>query len=69
MPWTENKGALPDEAIIRDEAGNVTGYRKVRVKLRCGRVPAESWPAAGQWPATRWTLLGDSHDILEFEIL
>lgn len=69
MAWHPNEtGAVPEQAIIRDEAGNVTGYRNVRVKLRYGACPPESWPAAGKRPPTRWTLLGDSHDIVEFEI-
>lgn len=57
MPWTRNEGRLPPEA-----AG-----KRIRVKLRNGRVPPETWAADGR-DACRWTLRDDSHDIIEWSI-
>jgi hypothetical protein len=41
--------------------------KRVRVTLRNGMRPPESWPADGKG-ACRWTLTGDEFDILEWEI-
>ncbi len=53
----ENHGHLPGEAE----------GRRVRVRLRNGLRPAESWPGDGRF-GCRWTLTGDPFDILEWEI-
>ena len=41
--------------------------KRVDVLLRCG-VIARDWPADGKG-ACRWTLSGQAHDIVEFEVL
>ena len=58
-----NEGHMPGEA-----AG-----KRVRVKLRNGRVPAESWPADGK-SACSWALTPEGKpsrdfDILEYEVI
>lgn len=73
MARLPNPGHLPPECEIRDEDGNVTGYRPVHVWLRCGwssQAAAHApWPSAGGRSSTRWSLRGDSHDILHFEVI
>ena len=41
--------------------------RRVKVRLRNGRQPEESWAADGPH-GCRWTLTGHPYDILEFEV-
>lgn len=61
MPWQPNPGRLPADCVVRDaEAGEITGYRKVHVRLfngidtrRRGDAP---WPAAGARLATEWRI-------------
>lgn len=52
--------------------GEATGKR-VRVKLRNGRIPAESWPADGKgacnWALTREGLRSRAFDIIEYEVI
>ncbi len=67
-----NCGQVPAAAILRDEWGNVTGYRAVHVILRCGYSTAARdvapWPAGGgRWP-TRWTLTGHPFDIVKWTL-
>lgn len=45
----------------------VLSGRRVKVTLRNGMRPPESWPVDGKSPATRWSLTGDPFDIVEFE--
>jgi len=58
-----NPGYCPPEADGCDEGKT---YR-VRVRLRNGKVPGESWPATGRG-ACRWTLTGDPWDIVAWKI-
>lgn len=69
-----NEGHLPPECEIRDEHGNVTGYRAVHVVLfggldtrKAGHAP---WPAAGGRPPTQWRISKPPHpyEIMEWEI-
>ncbi len=41
--------------------------KRVRVKLRNGKMPPESWAADGK-NGCRWTLTDDPHDIVAYEI-
>lgn len=69
-----NPGRLPPECEIRDEHGNVTGYRAVHVVLfngfstsKAGHAP---WPAGGGRPPTNWRISKPPHssDIEFWEI-
>lgn len=42
--------------------------RRVRVVLRSGRRPVESWPADGP-QGCDWRLTGSDFDIAEFEVI
>lgn len=63
MPWQPNHGHMPGEA-----AG-----KRVRVKLRSGRIPAESWPADGKfgcnWACTPEGKPSRDFDILEWKVV
>ncbi len=70
----QNPGHLPPECEVRDEHGNVTGYRAVHVVLfggldtrKLGHAP---WPAAGGRPPTQWRISKPPHpyEIMEWEI-
>lgn len=54
---TRNRGHLPPEAV----------GKRVRVRLRNG-VTCDSWPADGRG-GCRWTLTGDTHDILAYQVI
>lgn len=54
----ENPGKCPREA-----AG-----KRVRVELRNGMRPAETWAADGK-TGCRWTLTGDAFDIVRWEVI
>ncbi len=70
-----NPGHLPEECIIRDDDGEVTGYRSVHVVLfggfdsrKRGDAP---WPSAGGRPSpTNWKISRPPHpyEIKEYEI-
>lgn len=72
--WQPNIGSKPErnrEEIAALEAAQApeAAYRinRVFVRLRNGRVPAESWPVdTGRQPNTRWTLTGSDFDIVEW---
>lgn len=70
----QNPGHLPPECEVRDEDGNVTGYRAVHVRCfggfdsrKAGHAP---WPAAGGRPPTQWRISKPPHssDIEFWEI-
>ncbi len=70
----QNEGRLPPECEVRDEHGNVTGYRAVHVVLfnglstrKLGHAP---WPAGGGRPPTNWRISKPPHpyEIMEWEI-
>lgn len=75
MALQRNTGRLPPECEIRDDAGNVTGYRAVHVKFFNGWSSREAghqpWPSAGSRPPTDWTISRKSHpfQIEEYEVL
>lgn len=65
-----NPGHLPEECIIRDDDGEVTGYRQVMVTLFNGRTIGP-WPAAGGRPyPTNWKISRPPHryEIKEYQI-
>lgn len=72
-----NEGRLPEECIIRDDAGNITGYHKVRIMLfvddsiKQARERAP-WPSGALYPPqTDWTISDPPHDyqIRKWEIV
>lgn len=68
-----NPGRCPDDcAIVHPETGEITGYRRVHVRLRNGWTShaSGSWPAADGRPPTRWSISRPAHpfDIAEYEI-
>lgn len=74
MAWLINPGHLPPECEIRDEQGNITGYRKCHVRLRGGfdsqKAGHDPWPSkTNRGPTTRWTLGWHCFDIVEFLIV
>ena len=67
-----NEGRIPPECEIRDEHGNVTGYRAVHVVLfggldtrKAGHAP---WPAGGGRPRARRRAAPHPFEIKEWEI-
>ena len=75
MVWQRNPGHLPEDCIIRDEDGEIAGYRAVNVVLFNGwsntKAGSPPWPAGGGRPPTNWTIRrGDPHpfDIKGFEV-
>jgi hypothetical protein len=58
-PLSEDDPCPPNK-IDAEEADNA----RVRVKLRNGMEPEESWPVFGRPLQTRWTLLRQAFDIL-----
>lgn len=60
MAWQSNEGRLPDACLILDEQGEVTGYRKVHVRLHGGwdskAAGHDPWPAGGGRPPTEWRI-------------
>ena len=65
MPWHPNPGRLPDACVIRDEGGEVVGYRHVHVRLfggfdskAAGHAP---WPSADRRPPTEWRISRPPH--------
>lgn len=75
MPYLPNPGHVPPECEILDDDGNVTGHRKVHVRLfggwdsrKAGHAP---WPAAGGRPPTIWRISRAPHpfEIKEFEVI
>ncbi len=81
MPYQPNLGHVPDECLIRDEDGNVTGFRAVHVRLfgspernlkgfdsKAAGLPP--WPAGGARTPTIWKISRKPHpfEIKEWEI-
>lgn len=71
-----NPGHLPDECVITDDLGNVTGYRAVHVWLFSGydtqKAGAAPWPAKGGRPhETNWRISGAGHrfEIESYEVV
>jgi hypothetical protein len=72
MSWHANMGhapvfypdqpdqPCPPHLLAESEASGA----RVRVRLRNGREPDESWPIAGRPIPTRWTLIGSDFDII-----
>jgi hypothetical protein len=58
VPWVKNDGRMP----------SIAAGKRVRVRLRNGMCPPESWAADGKL-GCRWSLTGHPFDILEFEVL
>lgn len=58
MALSKNLGELPPHAK----------GKRVRVKLRNGLRPAETWAADGR-DGCRWSLEGHPFDIAEFEVI
>jgi hypothetical protein len=71
----ENPGHLPPDCIVRDEWGDITGYRSVHVVLFNGystkKAGAAPWPAAGAKIPTEWRISRKPHpfEIKEYEIV
>ncbi len=71
--WRPNIGSKPERSRLEiarlEEQGAVdSAFRidKVHVRLRNGQVHRD-WPTdTGRTPSTRWTIRGDSHDIIEW---
>lgn len=65
MHYQPNQGSLPDECLIRDEQGEVTGHRTVHVRL-FGGIDTKArgdppWPSAGARVPTRWKISRKPH--------
>ena len=75
MPYLRNPGRIPPECEIRDEQGNITGWRKVHVRTFGGwdsrKAGHEPWPAGGGRPPTKWKVDRPPHsfDIQEYEVI
>ena len=65
MPRQRNPGKLPDDCLIRDEQGTITGFRQVYVTLFNARDTRAAgtgpWPAAGGKPPTCWAVSRPPH--------
>ena len=61
----ENPGYLPPDCIVRDEFGEISGYRSVHVVLFNGystkKAAAAPWPAGGGRQQTVWTISRRPH--------
>lgn len=72
--WRPNIGSRPERtheefAALDAACAPDSAYRieRVYVRLRNGTTPPDPWPVdTGRNPNTRWTLKGDSHDIIEW---
>lgn len=75
MTWHKNQGHAP---IFRPEqpgqecpphlfAESEAQSGRVRVRLRNGTEPNESWPVIGRPVPTRWTLPGHGFDIVDWK--
>ncbi|WP_333837964.1 hypothetical protein [Novosphingobium sp.] len=66
MPLQTNPGRLPDDCVILDEEGNVTGFHKVHVVTFRGfstrAADHAPWPAGGGRPPTNWAISTPPHD-------
>jgi hypothetical protein len=72
MAFRPNRGECPPECIVRDDDGNITGFRRVHVRLRggyttVGREPS-GWLSSGRG-GCRWTIRNDPFDITEYEVI
>lgn len=60
-----NDGQVPPECVVRDEQGNVVGFRSVHVVLFGGhdtrRAGVAPWPAGGGRPPTVWRISKPPH--------
>jgi hypothetical protein len=74
MAYLPNPGRIPAECQICDEAGEVTGWRRVHIRLFGGwdsrKAGHDPWPAADGRPATVWRVSRPPHtfEIKEWEI-
>jgi len=70
-----NPGHLPDECVVRDEAGEAVSYRRVHVVLQGGydsrKAGHAPWPSAGGKPPTNWKLSRPPHafEIATYEVV
>jgi hypothetical protein len=58
MAWQRNTGHAPPHLIGKD--------KRVKVRLRSGSTPRETWPVDGRGGLT-WALRGFPFDVVEFE--
>lgn len=60
-----SEGRCPYEREIRDEQGNIAGFRSVHVVLFGGydtrKAGAAPWPAGGGRPPTNWRISRPPH--------
>jgi len=60
MAYKPNPGRVPDDCVVRDDAGAVTGFRSVHVRLFNGidsKLRGDPpWPAGGGRPPTDWSI-------------
>lgn len=69
MAYQPNPGRLPEACLLRDDSGNVVGFRAVHVRLRCGydskAAGHQPWPSKGarggdtNWKISRPGFPGD----------
>lgn len=72
MTWLSNAGQAPvfypsfreEECPPHLFAESEAAGARVRVRLRNGREPDDSWPVIGRPVPTRWTLTGGEFDIV-----
>lgn len=70
-----NHGHLPSECIVRDERGEIAGYRSVHVQLFGGfdtrKAGHDPWPAGGGRIATDWRISRKPHpfEIESYEVV
>lgn len=74
MALKPNPGSIPPECIIRDDDGNITGFRRVRVVCFGGYDSGEREPAgwlSGGRGSCDWTISRKPHpfEISEYEPL
>jgi hypothetical protein len=74
VAYQTNPGRLPPQCEIRDQFGEVTGWRSVHVRLFGGHDTAKlglaPWPAFGGRPPTQWRVSKVPHafEIEEWEL-
>lgn len=74
MPWHPNPGRCPDECLVLDELGEVTGYRRVHVWLFNGSESSIQSPngwASGGRGGCNWSICKPPHpfDIQEWRLI
>lgn len=69
-----NPGHVPPACELRDDDGNITGFRAVHVRLFGGHDTRKRgdtpWPAGGGRPPTNWRISKPPHpyEIEEWEV-